>query len=75
MLDLIDHVRAKSAPSREQALAGRSVLHEERKISGPQGEITLAIVTSTAGQSSTLKYPGFLFTHGGGMISGNRNYT
>jgi len=71
-LDLISYVREKSAPSCEQALGGRAVVHEERKITGPGGDIILSIIRSAVGQSPTVKYPGIFYTHGGGMIAGNR---
>lgn len=71
-IDMIGHVREKSAPSCEQALEGRAVVHEERKITGPQSEILISIIRSTAGQLSTTNYPGIFYTHGGGMIAGNR---
>ncbi|CZR65462.1 related to lipase/esterase [Phialocephala subalpina] len=71
-LDMIGFVREKSAPTCDQALAGRGVVDEERKIPGPQGDIIISIIRSTARQSSSTTYPGILYTHGGGMIAGNR---
>jgi acetyl esterase/lipase len=71
-LDMISHVRAKSAPSCSQALEGRAVVHEEQIIVGPDSNITLSIIRSTAGQSGEMQYPGIFYTHGGGMIAGNR---
>lgn len=69
---MVAHVREKSLPTCEQALEGRAVLHEERNITGPQGDILISIIRSTAVQSSTTNYPGIFYTHGGGMIAGNR---
>ncbi|KAF8858582.1 lipase [Acephala macrosclerotiorum] len=71
-LDMIAYLREMSAPTCDQALEGRAVIHEERKIAGPQGDIIISIIRSTAGQSSTITYPGIFYTHGGGMIAGNR---
>lgn len=71
-IDIIAHVREKSAPSCEQALEGRAVVHKEQKITGPQGDILISIICSMAVQSSTANYPGIFYTHSGGMIAGNR---
>jgi acetyl esterase/lipase len=73
-LDLLDFVREKSAPTSHQALAGRMVSHEQRTIAGPGGDIILSIIRSSVATepSSGNGHPGILYTHGGGMIGGNR---
>jgi len=55
-----------------QVLKGRAVVHEERKITGPQGDITISIIRSMAGQSSATNYPRIFYTHSGVIIAGNR---
>jgi acetyl esterase/lipase len=56
----------------QSAVAGRSITHEERKIPGPNGDITLSIFRNINKEASTTGKPGIYFMHGGGMITGNR---
>ncbi|RDW85330.1 hypothetical protein BP6252_02920 [Coleophoma cylindrospora] len=71
-MEMIEYVLEQSAPTSEQALSGRKVVHREEKIAGPQGDITISIISSPPGQSATTKYPGIFYTHGGRMFAGNR---
>jgi acetyl esterase/lipase len=52
------------------ATKGRQVLHEERTITGPHGDIILSIFKPTT--AATKPRPGIYFVHGGGMVMGNR---
>jgi acetyl esterase/lipase len=52
------------------AVAGKQVLHEERTVPGPHGDIILSIFKPTT--AATKPRPGVYFIHGGGMVMGNR---
>ncbi len=68
-VDMIGKVREKSAPTRDQALGGRAVVHEERTVVGPTSEIIISIIRSMTGQTLGETYPGIFYTHGGGMVA------
>lgn len=54
----------------ELTLSGRTILHEERTIPGPHGDIVLSILRpATANENPQ---PGIYYIHGGGLIMGNR---
>jgi acetyl esterase/lipase len=56
--------------SAETALAGKPLIHEEKTISGPNGDIILSIFRPKT--SPTSKRAGIYQIHGGGMVVGNR---
>ncbi|KAJ5728931.1 uncharacterized protein N7483_003439 [Penicillium malachiteum] len=76
----IEGVRKKSSPTVNDALAGREISHEERTILGSGGSSDLKVsifrqASMTIRPASSARFenrPGILYTHGGGMIAGNR---
>jgi len=77
----IDRVRALSSPSIDDVLAGRAIEHEERTIVGPGGDLVVSIFRAPRRTTSAMRgslnevesaHPGIYYTHGGGMIAGNR---
>jgi len=55
----------------DAVIAANEVTHEEKTITGPNGDIILSIFRPKNSSSGTHK-PGIYHIHGGGMISGNR---
>ncbi|KAL4802841.1 Alpha/Beta hydrolase protein [Aspergillus unguis] len=76
----IEGVRKKSSPTVDDALAGREISHEERTVLGSGGSSDLKVsifrqapMTIRPASSSRFENrPGIFYTHGGGMIAGNR---
>ncbi|WP_250032386.1 alpha/beta hydrolase [Paractinoplanes maris] len=58
-------------PTLEQLLEGRPITHEEHTVEGPPGapDITVSVFRRTDHRTAG---PGFLFTHVGGLIFGDR---
>jgi len=54
------------------AAVDSAVIHTERKIPGPHGDITLSIFSPKSGPAPSGGRPGVYTIHGGGMIVGNR---
>lgn len=77
----IDKVRAASSINIGDVLAGRPVEHEERTITGQGGDLVISIFRALPSKTNTMEgsptdidplHPGIYYTHGGGMIAGNR---
>ncbi|KAJ6140209.1 hypothetical protein N7471_006695 [Penicillium samsonianum] len=76
----IEEVRKKSSPTVDDALAGRAIAHEECTILSSYGSSDLkvsifrptAMTARPASSSRCQNRPGIFYTHGGGMIAGNR---
>ncbi|KAJ6102211.1 hypothetical protein N7486_004638 [Penicillium sp. IBT 16267x] len=76
----IEGVRKKSSPTVDEVLAGRAIVHEECTILDSSGSsnLTVSIFRPTemtippASSARCQNRPGIFYTHGGGMIAGNR---
>ena len=69
--EMIPHLREAPAPPVEQVLEGRAIDHVERTIPGPAGAPDL-VVSVFSRSDQRPGGPGMYYTHGGGMILGDR---
>jgi acetyl esterase/lipase len=68
--DMIPAIRQSPlGPSLEDAMAGRPISHSDRTIPGADGDVTVAVFARTDHRTGG---PGIFYTHGGGMIGGDR---
>ncbi|OCL13073.1 hypothetical protein AOQ84DRAFT_352189 [Glonium stellatum] len=65
--------RQETSQTLTEVIADRPIRHEERSISGPNGNtLTLSIFRPAASQHSAAARPCLYNTHGGGLAGGNR---